>query len=223
MAAVSIRVVVVEDHPIVVSGLIAALAGQADIEVVDRAATVADARATLGSVACDIVLLDLRLPDGSGIELLQDARGAEDGPAYLVLSSFLTQEYVSAAIAMGAGGFLLKTTSSDEIVAAIRDIAQGGLAFTAEQLRASRTAAWAPLSRREHGLLAGLLLGHSNDELSVELGLSRKSIEAYISRLFAQFGVMTRTELALVVDRRQLLDLPVRGDDPARRSPPPYT
>ncbi len=122
---------------------------------------------------------------------------------------------------MGAGGFLLKTTSSGEIVAAIRDIAQGGLAFTAEQLRASRSAAWAPLSRREHDLLAGLLVGRSNDELSMELGLSRKSIEAYLSRLFARFGVMTRTELALVVDRRALLDLPVRGDDPGRRSPPP--
>lgn len=95
---------------------------------------------------CDVVLLDLRLPDGSGIELLEEAAAEDDAPAFLVLSSFMTPEYVAATLTLGAGGFLLKTASSDEILEAIRVVADGRLAFTADQLRAARGAAWAPLT-----------------------------------------------------------------------------
>ncbi len=154
------------------------------------------------------MLLDLRLPDGSGIELLEAAAGRDDGPAFLVLSSFLTPEYVTAALALGAAGFLLKTVPPAEIVEAIRNLAGGGLAFTAEQLRTSRGVPWAPLTPREHDLLAGLLAGRSNDELGSDLGLSRKSVESYLSRLFARYDVATRTELAIALERSGVLDLP---------------
>jgi DNA-binding NarL/FixJ family response regulator len=206
----SIRLVVVEDHPIVVDGLIASLRSRPEVEVVGQAGTLADARTLIRSVECDVVLLDLRLPDGSGIDLLSDAHPEDSGPAFLVLSSFYTTEYVSAAIALGASGFLLKTSPSEEILAAVLEIAGGRLAFTPDQLRSARTAAWAPLTDREHQILDGVLRGRSNDELSGDLGVSRKTVEAYITRLLARFGLVTRTELAVHAERGQLLDLPIR-------------
>ena len=126
----------------------------------------------------------------------------------------MTPEFVSAAVALGAAGFLLKTSPVEEIVAAIAVIAEGGLAFTPEQLRASRNASWAPLTEREHQVLGGVMAGRSNDELAMDIGLARKTVEAYITRLLARYGVMTRTELAVLADRGLILDLPTRRPRP---------
>lgn len=210
MAGVTTRLVIVEDHPVVVDGLVAGFRDRSEVEVVGTAETLAGARGVLARAACDVVLLDIRLPDGSGIELLREARGLDDPPAFLVLSSFLTPEYVSAAIALGASGFLLKTAPVGEILAAVAVISEGGLAFTPEQIRVSRNASWAPLTQREHEILDGILRGRSNDELAMDMGLARKTVEGYITRLLARYGVMTRTELAVHAERRLLLDLPTR-------------
>jgi DNA-binding NarL/FixJ family response regulator len=207
--SVTIRLVIVEDHPIVVDGLLSAFREHSEVEVVGRAATLGAARSVLASTPCDVVLLDLRLPDGSGIDLLGEAYG-QVGPAFLVLSSFLTPQYVSASIALGAAGFLLKTSPTAQILAAIIEIAAGGLAFSEEQLRASGTASWAPLTSREHEVLVGIVAGRSNDELAGDLGLSSKTIEAHVARLFARFRVASRTELAVLAERGQVLDLPHR-------------
>ena len=202
------RLLLVEDHPIVVDGLRSALRSHPEVEVVGRAATLAEARALLRAVVCDVVLLDLRLPDGSGLALLREAPEPPDGPAFLILSSFMTPEYVSAAVALGAHGFLLKTAPVEDVLAALSAIAQGGLAFTPEQLAASRGASWAPLTPREHQVIEGVMGGRSNDELAADLGVARKTVEAYITRLLARFGLMTRTELAVRAERGLLLDLP---------------
>jgi two-component system nitrate/nitrite response regulator NarL len=213
----SVRVVLIDDHPLVVDGLVGALGRAKGIEVVGAAGTLAAARILIEREAPDIVLLDLRLPDGSGTELLTEYRAREAGPSFIVLSTFLTTQYVNAAIALGAAGFLLKTTSTSDIVAAIQDVVGGKLAYTAEQLRASWRAGWTPLTARERDVIAGVMAGRSNDELSVTLGISRKTVEAYLSRLFERFGVYTRTELAVLAEREQWLSLPVartgRGRD----------
>lgn len=210
----TIRVLVVEDHPIVISGLAATLSVASDIEVTGRAASLMEARVFLVSASCDVVLLDLRLPDGSGIELLEEWATRDDAPAFLVLSSFMTPEYVAAAMSLGAGGFLLKTASSNQILDALRAVGEGRLAYTAEQLRSARSAQWAPLTPREHGLLAGIAAGRTNDELAADHGLSRKTVEKHLARLFARFGVLTRTELALAVERGGVLDLPTQERRP---------
>ncbi len=211
------RLIVVEDHALVVEGLRAALGRQPQVEVVGVAGTLAVGRALLRDTAADVVLLDLRLPDGSGIELLRECRGRDDAPAFLILSSFTSPEYTSTAVALGASGFLLKTAPTDDVLAAVAAIAAGGLAFTPEQLKVSRNAAWGPLTAREHEVLDGVVRGRSNDEISVDLCLSKKTVEAYITRLLARYGLMTRTELAVHAERSGVLDLPSRNAGPARR------
>lgn len=197
-------------------GLRAAFRAHEGIEVVGQAATLQEARDLLARTTCDVVLLDLRLPDGSGIELLREARDLDDPPSFLVLSSFLTPAYVSAAIALGASGFLLKTSPVEDILEAVDQIVNGRLAFTPEQLRASRGAAWAPFTRREHKIIEAIIRGRSNDEIAMDLGIAKKTVEAYVSRLLARFGLMTRTELAIHAERGQLLDLPVRDSARSR-------
>lgn len=202
------RLLLVEDHPIVVDGLRSALRSHPEVTIVGHGATLTEARELLGAVAADIVLLDLRLPDGSGLDLLRDARDRPGAPAFLILSSFLTPEYVSAAVALGAGGFLLKTAPVEEILSAISAIAERGHAFTPEQLRASRRASWTPLAPREHEIIEGTVRGRWNDELAADLGIAKKTVEAHVTRLLARFGLMTRTELAVHAERDLLLDLP---------------
>lgn len=210
------RVLIVEDHPIVADGLAAALAGRPDVVVVGRASTVAGARTLLPAVACDVVLLDLRLPDGSGIELLE-AESAVDGPAFLVLSSFHTPEYVAAAIRLGASGFLLKTAPSADIVAAISAVAAGQVLFTGDEVRAARQGTARALTPREHDIVRGLVAGRSNDELAGDLGVARKTVEAYVTRLLTRYGFASRTELAVHAERVGLLELPTRGQPPSGR------
>lgn len=204
----TVRILIVDDHPLVIDGLRASLGRFPDFDIVGVTTTVSAARRLIGEARPDIVLLDLRLPDGSGTELLDEAQQADDETTFLVLSSFMTDQYVHAAIAMGASGYLLKTAPADEIAAAIRRVVGGHLAFSAEQLHASRRFGWTPLSVREKGIIEGVMVGRSNDELSVTLGLSKETIEAYLSRLFERFGVATRTELAVIAEREQWLSLP---------------
>ena len=205
----TIDLLLVDDHPIVLDGLRAALERYDDVTIVGEASTLARARQLIVDPAVDVVLLDLRLPDGSGMDLLRDAEQLPAPPAVIVLSSFMTPQYVNAAITHGASGFLLKTAPTEEIHAAIVLVADGRLAFSVDQLRASRDAAWAPLTPREHDVIAGVMAGRSNDELSGDLGVARKTIEAYLSRLFIRYDVATRTELGILAEREQLLDLPV--------------
>ena len=206
----TIRVVIVDDHPLIVDGVRGALGRDPGISVVGTASNLAETRSLLDDQEPDIVLLDLRLPDGSGTELLSDYQGRHEAPAFIVLSTFLTTQYVNAAIALGASGFLLKTAPTSEIVAAIQDVIGGKLAFTADQLRASWRAGWTPLTSRERDIIEGVMAGQSNDELSGKLGRSRKTVEAYLSRLFERFGVVTRTELAVLAEREQWLALPTQ-------------
>ena len=204
------RVLIVEDHPIVVTGILAALRATPGLEVAGTADGVANARNLLASTQVDVMLLDLRLSDGNGMDLLRELAQAGTGPSTLVLSSFMTPEHVSAAVALGASGFLLKSVDSAEIVSAICKVASGGVAFTIDQLREARGASPAPLTMTEHSVLAGLLAGRSNDEIATDLEITRKTVEGHLTRLYARFEVLSRTELALVAERRSLLDLPTR-------------
>ena len=203
-----IRVLLVDDHPIVLDGFASALAADPDIEVAGKARSVAEARAILRETRIDVALVDLRLPDGSGFDILADASPASTMPAFLIVSTFQTAQYVDAAVRLGASGFLLKTAPTEEILAAIRRIAAGGTAFSAAQLHGVRQAPWDPLTEREAAIVRGVMGGRSNDELSAETGVSKKTVEAYLTRLFERHRVTSRVELAVKASEEGWLDLP---------------
>lgn len=204
MASV-IRVALVDDHPVVLHGLETALSTVEDIEIVGKAATFAEARTVIARDDVDVVLLDVRLPDGNGLELLSEA-SRRGHPAVLMLSSFRSRQYVAAALRFGANGFLLKTTPLPELIAAIRAVAGGATAFTTEQLRDGQ-AGFVHLTEREREIIRLVLRGRSNDEIAVELRTSRKTVEYHLSRLYERFGIMTRVELALRADHEGWLDI----------------
>jgi len=200
----TIRVLLVDDHPAVIGGLERIIESTPDLRVVGTARTLAEASRRLRQDDIDVAIIDMRLPDGLGTTLVREA-SARGRPATLVLSSFDQRQYVATAVRSGAQGFLLKTASLEEVAEAIRVVDRGGLAFTAEQLRTSQ--AQAPdLSDRERGIIAGIQDGKSNDEIAMAMGLSRKTVEASLSRMFERLGVLSRSELAIRADREGWLE-----------------
>lgn len=191
-----IRLGVADDHPAIAEaiGRRAELAG--DIEVVAVARSGADAAILLASADLDVLILDLDLGAGpSGLELL-GAR-SPGGPAVIVVSAARTPSLVRAAMERGAAGYLAKTADVDEIVLAARTVAAGGTWYRTTDLQALTTAPRPP-SGRELGVLALVAGGLTNDEIGLRLGLSVKTVESHLRRLFDRYGVASRTELAVL-------------------------
>jgi len=204
-----IRVAIVDDHPVVLGGLEMGLRTVEDISVVATARTLEEARVVARRDDVDVILLDLRLPDGNGLELLPQI-ASRGRPAAVVLSSFELRQYVAAALRFGADGFISKTAPLEEVAAAIRVVADGGTAFTAEQLRNAWTG-YVSLTGRERDIVRLLMDGRSNDEIAAALAISHKTVEAHLSRLYQRAGVMTRLELAMLADREGWLDVASKG------------
>lgn len=215
-----IRVAIVDDHPVVLSGLRTALASVSDISIVADGGSVAEAREIANRDDIDVLLLDVRLPDGNGLEILADVEDRRR-PAILILSSFKSRQYVAAALRFGANGFLLKTTPLEELIGAIRSVARGGSAFTNDQLREGKTG-FVNLTDRERAIVELVIAGKSNDEIARLQKTSRKTVEYHLSRLYDRFGIMTRVELAVRADHDGWLDIAahehdLEGDSTARQ------
>ena len=202
----TIRILLVDDHPLVVDGLRSALRQEPDLEVRAVAGTVAAARAALEE-RVDVVICDVRLADGSGFELLKEAASENEGPAFLMISSFNAPQYVDAARRLGAAGFVVKTAPAEQIVSAVRRVQAGGVWFDAHA--ADRDGRRAPvLTQRERDVIGLIVRGRSNEEIAGDLSISRKTVEAHLSKLYARTGAMTRTELAVLAERGGWLDVP---------------
>ncbi|MDA8237127.1 MAG: response regulator transcription factor [Chloroflexi bacterium] len=204
----TIRVLLVDDHPVVLDGLASAFAGVGDVVVVGRATTAAEAGAILAGDPIDVALVDIRLPDQSGLELMAEQARASEKPAWVVLSSFETPQHLAAALSLGAAGYLLKTASFADILAAVRFAAAGGLAFTPAQLHAAHGSGTRSLGGLDREIVRGLVAGRTNDQIAHDLGVARATVEAHLTRLFQRFGVASRTELAVRAARDGWLDLP---------------
>jgi DNA-binding NarL/FixJ family response regulator len=203
-----IRVLLVDDHPLVTERLEARLGSEPDIDLLSSAGSVSAAEQALEDNQVDVVICDVRLPDGSGFELLDRSMSLGNPPRFIMLSSFDTPQYIDAAQRLGAAGFILKTAPTEEILASVRRVHAGGSAYGLDLVRAGAQSPWKPLTPRERDVLAGLMRGCSNDEIAADLRISRKTVEAHLSRLFTRAGALSRTELALRAERERWLDLP---------------
>ena len=220
------RIVVVDDDPLVRSGLLLILGGADDLEVVGQAAEGAAAVDLVRAVEPDVVLMDIRMPLLDGIEATEQIRAGRDeetGPSVIVLTTFGADEYVMRALSAGASGFLLKDTPPAEIVTAIRTVARGepmlspaalsGLIrqVTArarpEQADADRTATartrLGRLTEREREVARAVGNGLSNAEIAQELYLSVPTVKAHVGRLFTKLEVDNRVQIAICVHDAQ--------------------
>jgi DNA-binding NarL/FixJ family response regulator len=203
----TIRLAIVDDHPMVTGGLDAALTTIDDLAVVAHGATIADAAVILRRNDIDVVLLDVRLEDGNGIQALAE-RAPRTKPGVLVISSFKTSQYVAASARFGAAGFLLKTVPLPRLVEAIRTVHAGGSVFTQEQLQKG----FVTLSRREREVVELAMAGLSNKEIGARLEMSPKTVESRLSEIYDRFGITGgRIELSFRAAEEGWLDIEPPG------------
>lgn len=208
MATVTIDILLIDDHPLVLDGLASVLSQEPDLHIVALARSLAEARAVLGTQLPDVGLVDIRLQDGSGLDLIAEAAARDARPAWIVLSSFETPQYVATALSLGAAGYLVKTAPSAHVAAAIRRAAAGQTVYSAKQLAEARRAGVLVLTAIDRGVVVGVMAGRSNDEIAGDLKVAPRTVEAHLSRLYERTGVATRTQLALRAEREGWLDLP---------------
>jgi DNA-binding NarL/FixJ family response regulator len=200
------RLLIVEDAPLVASGLRSTLEEDPSNEIVGSVGSVAAAKAMLDQADVDVVVVDIRLPDGTAFDLMKRVAEGDRAMRFLIVSSFDLAQYVEAALHLGASGYVLKTAPTSEILNAVRTVAAGGWAFDPDVVRKATAAKQLGLSPRDRQIIAGVLAARSNDEIGMDLGISRKTVEAHVSKLFARFGVTTRVELARRAEREQWLE-----------------
>jgi two-component system response regulator NreC len=198
-----IKVVLVDDHAVVRSGLRLLLEKQEDIEVVGEAGNARDAVFRARALKPDVILLDVVMPGESGIEALPKLLKESPDTNVLVLSMQDDPSYVREAFAAGASGYVLKEAADEEVVSAVREIADGGRyvhpALGARMVAAEaqeRAAAEAdPLSDREREVLRLLALGHTNQEIAEQLYISVRTAESHRAHIMQKLRLSTRAEL----------------------------
>jgi two-component system response regulator DevR len=207
------RIVIVDDHPVVRRGIKSLLSNYADFEVVGEAETVSAALELVERLLPDVVLLDIRMPDGSGLDLLYRIRQFDI--AVLILTSFDDEEHVLSALKGGAHGFILKNVSDDMLCGAIRTVREGGRVLSpqvTEQMvqhlagEADRLAfKEAEFSDEERRIIRLLIAGASNDQMASELYMSRASIKRKLRQIFDKLDVQNRAQAAAVIVQRHLI------------------
>ena len=213
MAAV-IRVLLVDDDPLVRAGLAMILASASDLSVVGEAGDGHQAVQQVRAHRPDVVLMDIRMPRLDGIAATAALRALPAPPDVLVLTTFQADAYVLDALRAGASGFLLKDTPPAEIIAAVRQVAGGGTSLSPSvartlidhvtqsaglQRRAAAQAALATLSERERQVAVEVGRGRSNAEIAATLFLSEATIKAHVSRLLTKLDLNNRVQIALLV------------------------
>jgi DNA-binding NarL/FixJ family response regulator len=195
-----IRLGVIDDHPAIADAIAAGARTGGDVEVAAVARTAAEGAVLLRTPGLDVVIVDLDLGAGpSGLELLSGAVTATR-PPIIVVSAIQTPSLIRAAVELGASGYLRKTADIEEILLAARTVVAGGTWYRAADLQASAMAPRAP-SGRELRVLDFVVGGLTNDEVGLRLGLSVKTVESHLRRLFDRYGVASRTELAVLAVR----------------------
>lgn len=205
------RVMIVDDHEVVRSGLKALLADK-DIDVVGEAASGNEAVRLARELQPEVVLMDVRMGDGDGLAALGEIHKQQPETAVLILSTYDNPTYIARAVSLGAHGYLLKGSSGDDIVAAIRRAAEGEPLWTREDLR--RVSSSLPnhepdvevaLTKRESEVLRQIALGLTNKEIAQSLRISYETVKEHVQHVLRKIGVSDRTQAAVWAVRRGLV------------------
>ena len=207
----ALRIFLVDDHEVVRRGVRDMLEAEDDFEVVGEAGTVEEALNRIPATSPDVAVLDVRLPDGNGVELCRELRSSYPALACLMLTSFDDDEALFEAIMAGAAGYVLKQVKGNDIIEAIRQVGAGRSlldpAMTArvmDRLRNGPTEdpRLAALSPQEHRILDLLAEGKTNRQIAAEIFLSEKTVKNYVSNLLTKMGMSRRTEAAVYAARQ---------------------
>ncbi len=204
----TVRVFLLDDHEVVRRGLAEIIGGEEGFEVVGQAASSHDALAQVADSKPDVAVLDVRLPDGDGVEVCREIRSMLPDCRCLILTAFGDDSALFAAIIAGASGFLLKTAPADEMIDAIRTVGNGGSLLDPavvervfERVREpiekkdDPLAGLTPQERRIFDLIAG---GLTNREIAEQMFLAEKTVKNYVSNLLAKLGMSRRVQAALL-------------------------
>src|SRR5712691_4692788 len=199
----SVRVLIVDDHAVVRAGLRLLVDAEEDLEAVGEAGGARDAIFQARALKPDVILLDVVMPDQSGIDVLPTLLHEHAEAKVLVLSMQDDPQYVRQAFAAGASGYVLKEAADSEVVSAIRDVASGGhyvhptlgARLVAADAAEARRAEEDPLSDREREVLRLLALGHTNQEISKQLYISVRTAETHRAHIMQKLRLSSRAEL----------------------------
>ena len=210
----AIRVLLVDDHEVIRVGLRTVLGQNQDVTVVGEAGTMAEAVQQAQRLKPDVILMDVRLPDGSGIDACREILGALTGTRVIFLTSYADDDSVLAAVLAGAHGYILKEIDSPALLEAIRSVAKGqsilDSSVTERALRWLRglhdlpaTAGTDQLSSQEERVVALVAEGKTNKEIAVALGLSDKTVKNYLANVFQKLRITRRAQAAAFFVKRQ--------------------
>jgi two-component system response regulator DevR len=214
-ATPTLRLLVVDDHEVVRQGLVALLDRRPGFQVVAEAGSVAEAIEQADRFEPDLVVMDVRLPDGSGIEACREIRARRPATRVIMLTSFPDDEAVLSAIVAGASGYLLKQTRARDLVAALEAVGRGESlldpAVTEKVLERVRRIATggqddelAALTSQERKILALVAEGKTNKEIASEVFLSDKTVKNYVSSILSKLNLERRAQAAAFVARHRI-------------------
>jgi DNA-binding NarL/FixJ family response regulator len=202
-----IRVLLVDDHPLVRSAIRGLIDAEPDLAVVGEAANAAEAVRRIGFDEPDVVLLDLDLPDGSGIEVCNQAQSVSPTTRIIILTGFADEAALAAARKAGASGFILKRVNGSDLLNRVRRVAHGGSAFDdapdEDRVDYSDDRLLARLTARERAILELIADGKTNREIADELYLAEKTVKNYVSNLLMKMDMRHRAGAAAHLVRIQ--------------------
>ena len=213
-----IRVFLLDDHEVVRRGVAALLEAEDDIQVVGEAGTAASALPRIRAVRPDVAVLDVRLPDGSGVEVCRDVRSEMPEIGCLMLTSFADDEALFQAVLAGASGYVLKQIHGSDLVGAVRTIAGGGslldpvsTARILDRLRtpqAKEVDRLEGLSPQERQIVDLIGEGMTNRQIGERLFLAEKTVKNYVSHILSTLGLQRRTQVAVLATEMRTEDRP---------------
>jgi two-component system response regulator DevR len=210
----ALRLLVVDDHEVVRQGLVSLLDRRAAFDVVAQAGSIAEAIAQAARYEPDLVIMDLRLPDGSGIEACREIRAARPQTRVVMLTSYPDEEAVLSAIMAGASGYLLKQIRGRDLVSALEAVGRGesllDSAVTEKVLERVRRLAsgssdeLSELTSQERKILLLVAEGKTNKEIAAEVFLSDKTVKNYVSSILSKLNLQRRTQAAAFMAKHHL-------------------